>query len=83
MFSVTITLFSVLLCPFFMLASLFWFESSPSHFVTYIPRLIRFLFVVVLMHTVQCDALCHLSASLFSLPIECEFKCVCQSLSRV
>ena len=66
-----------------MLASLFWFESSPSHFVTYIPRLIRFLFVVVPMHTVPCDALCHLSASLFSLPIEWEFKCVCQSLSRV
>ena len=64
-----------------MLASLFWFESSPSHFITS-HVLSSYLFVVVLMYTVQVWCLVS-SLALFSLPTECEFKCVCQSLSRV
>lgn len=55
-FSLIFTLCSVLLL-FLMIGSLLWFGSSTFHFITYLPHLIHFpgvfLVVVVLMYTVE------------------------------
>ena len=57
---------------------LFRFESSPSHFMTYIPHLVHLPFCCCYVHgsSVMPCVICQLAlfSLLFSLPIEREFK---------